>query len=138
MIFKPSKEMKIEILDSQKNQISSKEKIKAALQQTQAIAFDIYNQDKLVGFAMLREYAPNEFFLWNFAIDKKYQNQGIGTKAIANLIDFMKTNYCCKKLTTTYKFGNDIAKRTYEKLGFTTTKIVNEYDIHEVDMELNF
>ena len=31
-------------------------------------------------------------------------------------------NYCCKKLTTTYKFGNDIAKRTYEKLGFTLPK----------------
>lgn len=137
MIFKPSKEIKIDVHSSQKNQISSKSKIDQNLQTGKAIGFDIFDDEKLVGFAMLREFEPHQYFLWNFAIDKKFQHQGLGTKALADLVEFLKKNYNCTKLTTTYKFGNDIAKRTYEKLGFSTTKIVNEDGIHEIDMELN-
>ena len=45
------------------------------------IAFDIYDDEKLIGFAMLREYEKESYFLWNYAIDYRYQNKGYGTKA---------------------------------------------------------
>ena len=39
-------------------------------------------------------------------------------------------------MSTTYIFGNTIAARVYEKVGFVTTDIVDEDEIHEVNMLL--
>ena len=37
-------------------------------------------------------------------------------------------------LTTTYKAGNERAKKLYKKIGFIETDVVEEEDCHEVNM----
>ena len=128
--------MNITLVEDQYKQISSKEKIYRVLASNEAIGFDIIFNDKIIGFAMLREYDEGCYFLWNYAIDYKYQNKQYGTKALKNLIEYFKANYSLKEMSTTYVFGNVIAAHVYEKLGFVTTDIVDEDDIHEVNMLL--
>lgn len=124
----------IELSDEQRKQLSSKEKIEVALKDKNIFSFNIYEQDNLIGFAMLRKYSDIGYFLWNYAIDIKYQNKGYGTKALLFLIDYFETKYNALELTTTYTFGNETAKHLYEKIGFIETDIVDEDGIHEVNM----
>lgn len=125
----------IEILEKQQNFISSKEKINNALKEENILGFDIYFNQQKIGFILLNNFCKNSFFLWNFIIDKKYQNMGYGTLALKKLFKFLKENYFAKLLTTTYNFNNYHAKHIYEKLGFEQTDIVNENEIHEVNMK---
>ena len=57
-----------------------------------------------------------------------------GTNALKEFISFMKEKYKAKILTTTYVYGNDIAKHVYEKVGFVETDVIDEPDCHEVNM----
>lgn len=137
MKFTPSNEMKINVLEEQKSFLSSEERMNRALKRNKnVIAFDILNDEKVIGFAMLRQFKKARFFLWNFAIDKNFQNQGLGTKAFKELIEFMKTEHQCVELTTTYTWGNNVAKHLYENVGFKQTSVVEEDNIHEVNMSL--
>ena len=124
----------IELSDEQRKQLSSKEKIEVALKDKNIFSFNIYEQDNLIGFAMLRKYSDMGYFLWNYAIDIRYQNKGYGTKALLFLIDYFETKYNALEITTTYTYGNEIAKHIYEKIGFVETDIVDEDGIHEVNM----
>lgn len=134
MLFQPSKEMKISILPEQEKQLSSKEKIEIACTEENVLAFDIYSNDFLIGFAMVRKFDDGAYFLWNFAIDHRYQNKHYGTNALLAFIRFMKETHHMSEMTTTYKWGNEHAKHLYEKVGFTETDIVDEDDCHEVNM----
>lgn len=134
--FIESNEMKVEVFKSQENQISTKEKIKQNTQRHDTIAFDIYKNQELIGFVMLREFEEGKFFLWNFAIDKKHQNKGLGTLVLKALIEFLKANYTLNALTTTYKNGNSHARHLYEKIGFCETEHIVDGEINEVNMEL--
>ncbi|MDO4799943.1 MAG: GNAT family N-acetyltransferase [Bacillota bacterium] len=134
MHFKISKEMKVRVHPDQEKLISSKDSIVKACQQEDVIAFDIYKDDFIIGFAMLRNYCEGCFFLWDYAIDCSFQNQGWGTAALADLIEFLGKEYSLKKLTTTYVWGNEHARHIYEKLGFIETEIVDEEGCHEVNM----
>ena len=98
------------------------------------LAFDIYKNNLLVGFVMVRKYDDRAYFLWDFAIDYKYQNQKLGTEALVNFMDYMVKNYNILEMTTTYIWGNNHAKYLYEKVGFIETDIVDEPGCHEVNM----
>ena len=136
MIFKKSKEMKIEISKEDEIFLQSKENIKIVAEYPDVIAFDIFDDNTLIGFALLHEYEKGKFFLWDYAIDNKYQNKGLGTKSLIELINYMKEEYNLKEMSTTYIWGNDNARKLYEKVGFIETSVVDEDDIHEVNMEL--
>ncbi len=134
MVFRPSKEMKVSVLPVQEKQLSSKEKMKAACEHDNVLAFDIYVEDLLIGFAMVRKFDEGAYFLWNYAIDSQYQNQNYGTTALVEFIGFMKDTYQMSEMTTTYIWGNEHAKHIYEKVGFKETDVVDEDDCHEVNM----
>lgn len=134
ILFKPSSRMKVEVLKEQEKQISSKEKIMLACTYENVMAFDIFLQDVIIGFMMVRKYEEGGYFLWNYAIDFKYQKQGLGSVALMEFISFMKQNHRMTKMTTTYTWGNEHAKHIYEKIGFVETDIVYENGIHEVNM----
>ncbi|MBQ6559728.1 MAG: GNAT family N-acetyltransferase [Erysipelotrichaceae bacterium] len=137
MKFEPSKEMKIILLPEQEEQLCTKETIKEVFAKDdkgECMAFDIYGNEEMVGFAMFCEYPKGSFFLWNYGIDVKYQNQGIGTRALEELLAYMISNYDVKEFTTTYLWGNEHAKRLYEKVGFVETDVIDEEDCHEVNM----
>lgn len=134
--FENTKMMNVTLKEDQYKQISSKSNIIKALDLGKAIGFDILKDNNIIGFAMLRKYDEGCYFLWDYAIDYKYQNNQFGTKALLELIEYFKVNYSLREMSTTYIFGNTIAARVYEKVGFVTTDIVDEDDIHEVNMLL--
>ncbi len=136
MIFIKSKEMKINLTSTQSEMLSTKEDIIKIIKDNPDTvkAFDIYDNDELIGFVLVYEFEKNKYFLWEYAIDIKYQNQGKGTQALIDFINYMKENFAAKEFTTTYIFGNDVAKRVYEKIGFIETDVVDEPDCHEVNM----
>ena len=132
--FIKTNEMKIKVLKEQEKNLSSKEKIIKHINDDNVVAFDIYNDKEIIGFAMLKEFDDNSYFLWNYAIDYKYQNKGLGTKSLKELINFMIKEYKMKIMTTTYTYGINHAKHIYEKVGFIETDIVCENNCHEVNM----
>ena len=132
--FIKTNEMKIKVLKEQEKNLSSKEKIIKHINDNNIVAFDIYNNKEIIGFAMLKEFDDNSYFLWNYAIDYKYQNKGLGTKSLKELINYMIKEYKMKIMTTTYTYGNNHAKHIYAKVGFIETDIVCENNCHEVNM----
>ena len=87
--FRASTSMKITLLPEQEKMLSSKEKIERVCTRKDVWAYDIYDGDQLVGFALVRLFEDKEFFLWNYAIDCNYQNRGYGTAALREFIAFM-------------------------------------------------
>lgn len=134
MLFQPSKSMKVTVLPEQEHQISSKANIASACLKEDVLAYDIYLQEQLIGFIMVRKFDENAYFLWNYAIDRQYQNRNYGTAALREFIRFMKETFGMSEMTTTYIFGNEHAKHVYEKIGFVETDVVDEDDCHEVNM----
>ena len=137
MRFEPSRDMKITLLPEQKDQLCARETIReifAKDDKGECMAFDIYDAEALVGFAMFCQYPEGTFFLWNYAIDAAYQHRGLGKQALRELLDYMVAHYAVKEFTTTYVGGNDIARRLYETVGFVETDVVEEDDYKEVNM----
>lgn len=126
--------MKVSVTGEQERQISSKDNIRKALLEDNVIGFDIYDDTVLIGFAMLRKYDEGCYFLWDYAIDKEYQNRHYGTRALKQLIEMMQNEYGLKEMSTTYIWGNEHARYVYESVGFRETDVVDEDGIHEVNM----
>lgn len=93
-------------------------------------AFAIYEKDTMVGFVMINfdvaywEGAPavarNNYCLWRFMIDQHYQGQGLGKKALAKVIDYVKTMPLGQgdKIYLSYVPGNKNGAKLYEDAGF--------------------
>ena len=116
--------------------LSTKEDIKTIIRKNPdtVMAFDIFDEDDLIGFVLVHRFEERKYFLWEYAIDVRHQNQHKGTKALREFIGYMKTNHGATEITTTYLYGNEHAKHVYEKVGFVETDVVDEPDCHEVNM----
>lgn len=79
--------------------------------------YKIVYGDTVVGFIGIKDY-KNEIYLYRFFIDEKYRNQGIGTKALEQLIHIAKSQN--KDLSLDVMENNNLAKKLYEKMGFKT------------------
>ena len=134
--FVNSTDMKITLSPEQAEMLSTRETIREIIQRNPdtVMAFDIYDRDELVGFVLVHCFEANKYFLWEFAIDEKHQNQHKGTEALKAFIEYMKTRHDAKEMTTTYIYGNEHAKHVYEKVGFIETDVVDVPDCHEVNM----
>lgn len=71
----PSGAMKIHLPKEQEKQLCSKATIEKRCKGNDILAFDIYSDLELIGFAMLREFEEGGYFLWNYAIDEKHQGK---------------------------------------------------------------
>ena len=112
MFFVNSTEMKIELTAEQSEMLSTKENIKLIIKDNPdtVMAFDIMDEDNLIGFVLVHRFEDRKYFLWEYAIDIRFQNQHKGTQALIEFIDYMKTRYDAKEITTTYIYGNNHAK----------------------------
>ena len=72
--FKRSKEMKVRVSKEQEDNIQTLENIKKCCGYNDVIAFDIMLDNEIIGFAMFEMYTKRTYFLWDYAIDIKYQN----------------------------------------------------------------
>lgn len=111
-------------------------------------AFAIYKNKTIIGFISLLydndwtgyeykdwlesdEYKSYEgkyyYAIWRFMIDKKYQNNGYGRKAIELAMDFIKTLPAgnAEYMTISYEPKNTVAKQLYQSVGFK--EYFNEY-----------
>ena len=97
-----------------------------------AFPFAIYAGDTIVGFIMLGYYeARNQYTLWKFLIDKKYQNKGYGREALIQGIRYLKDRFGAEEVYTGVKPGNENAKHLYRSVGFEATGLV-ENDMEEM------
>lgn len=133
--FQKSSGFKINLTQEQAMQLSDKSTIENALTDESVIAFDILLNGEIIGFSMLKN-CETGFFLWDYAIDSRHQSKGYGKSALQELIEILQIKYDASWITTTYKYGNERAKRLYDKLGFVETDIVKLENVHEANMLL--
>ena len=82
----------------------------------------VYADDTPVGFLMLYDRPDKpEYYLWRFMIDARYQGMGFGEKAIARLVDYVKTRPSAQELLTSVVQDEGGPQPFYEKLGFGLT-----------------
>lgn len=106
-----------------------------------ALPFGIYAGDTPVGFLMISygcgdwpdapAIAHDNYSLWRFMIDERYQGQGYGRAALAEALRFIRTLPCgpaaCCWLS--YEPENNVARKLYASFGFTET---GDWDDNEV------
>ncbi|MDQ0222914.1 GNAT family N-acetyltransferase [Streptococcus moroccensis] len=107
--------------------------------------FGLYDEAQLVGFIMLGygkcwdsapEIAESNYNLWRLMIDKRYQGNGYGKKAVELATEFVNTfpNGPAKYLWLSYEPENRLAQNLYAKCGFQET---GEKDGEELIAVLN-
>ncbi|MBY0597581.1 GNAT family N-acetyltransferase [Bacillus bingmayongensis] len=88
--------------------------------------YGIYNEHTMVGFFNLH-YTLNsndDFWLFHFFIDKRFQRKGFGAAAINELINHIKTVHpSCRRIRLTVHPENDSGHKFYKKIGFTNDNI---------------
>ncbi|MDF2586872.1 MAG: N-acetyltransferase [Anaerocolumna sp.] len=95
-----------------------------------ALPFGIYDEDCLVGFVMFGYgttgdedepvIAQNNYCIWRFMIDNKYQHQGIGRKALLASLQYIESMPCgnADYCWLSYEPENVVAKKLYSSVGF--------------------
>lgn len=91
--FTPSIEIRVSVLSERRQWVCLPKMIGRAVRREDAIAFDVWEDRRLAGFAMLRKFQEGEWFLWECVIDGKEQRRGYGRKALRELIRLMQANY---------------------------------------------
>jgi diamine N-acetyltransferase len=95
----------------------------------------IYADDAPVGFVMLEDDpVKQEYSLWRFMIDARYQGYGFGRRALQLLIDHVRTRPGATALLTSCVPGDGSPCPFYEKMGFVPT---GEVDDGELVMRLD-
>jgi diamine N-acetyltransferase len=94
-----------------------------------AFPYGIYHEDQMVGFVMLgHNKEDQEFWLWRFMIDEKFQNQGFGTEAVKLVLKkFHEMN--ASEVYLSYEPENHIADALYRKFGWLPTGKIEEGEI---------
>lgn len=88
------------------------------------VPFAIYADDKMVGFTELafEPDSSDQYWIYHFFIDQRYQGQGLGTEALRATVDMIKNSYCtCQAIQVTVHPDNAQAQHLYMALGFTPT-----------------
>ena len=87
----------------------------------------IYADEAPVGFLMLSDNPDKaEYFLWRLTIDEKNQGMGFGRRAIALLVEHVKTRPNATELLTSCVPGEGSPFDFYKGLGFTPTGEVED------------
>lgn len=119
--------LKLKVSKEQENFVSTTaySLAQAYVYRENAYPFAIYADDTLVGFIMFGFYElRNQYTLWKFLIDEKYQNKGYGKMALALGIECMKKQYDIKEMYTGVAIDNDVAERLYHSVGFQLTGLI--------------
>ena len=87
----------------------------------------IYAGETPVGFLMLAdEPETQEYFLWRFMIDARYQGRGYGRRALERLVEHVKTRPGATTLGVSYVPGEGSPGPFYHRFGFVDTGEVDE------------
>ena len=119
--------LKLKVSKNQENFVSTTaySLAQAYVYRENAYPFAIYADDTLVGFIMFGFYElRNQYTLWKFLIDEKYQNKGYGKIALLLGIEYMKKQHGIKEMYTGVAIDNNVAEHLYQSIGFQTTGLV--------------
>ena len=119
--------LKLKVSKNQENFVSTPaySLAQAYVYQNNAYPFTIYADDTLVGFIMFGFYeSRNQYTLWKFLIDEKYQNKGYGKIALLLGIEYMKKQHDIKEMYTGVAIDNNVAEHLYQSIGFQATGLV--------------
>ena len=128
----------LKVAKEQENYVSSDFRMLArayAYREYRSRAFVIYNGATPVGMAMY--YDCDELNAYDFSqlfIDERYQGNGYGYAAAAQIVDRMKADGKFSKIILCYIKGNEAARKLYEKIGFYHT---GEVDDDEIIMQMD-
>jgi len=128
--------VRLEVEESQKNFVAGNVESLAEAWLHPAIArpFAIYNDDTMVGFAMLDIVeGDKDCGLWRFMIDRKYQNKGYGKAAMSVILDYVRKLGMFSEMRLSFEPENTVAEKLYAGFGFRAT---GEIDDGEVVMML--
>lgn len=79
--------------------------------------------DKVVGLMQYHPMAPEgtaaEYFISQFMVDAAYQGQGIGSKALAQLLDELSGKSDCEVISICHVHGHQRMARLFTRFGFT-------------------
>jgi ribosomal protein S18 acetylase RimI-like enzyme len=90
----------------------------------------------ILDYFVVCDIEKGDFYIAEFAIDKKYRSKGYGTKVLSDIIDHAtKNNY--KRIILDSDFRNPKAKALYEKLGFNVFNKKSFLKRGMYNMELN-
>jgi diamine N-acetyltransferase len=82
----------------------------------------IYADETPVGFLMLYDDPDGEeYFLWRYMIDRRYQKLGFGKKAMDLLAAYVRCRPNAHQLTLSCHPGEECPEPFYRKYGFTRT-----------------
>jgi len=82
----------------------------------------IYADETPVGFVMVHdEPAERKYYLWRFMIDHQYQTLGYGTRALNQVIEYVRQRPGAHEFLTSVVPGDGCPGAFYEKLGFAYT-----------------
>src|SRR5258708_15830519 len=88
------------------------------------VPYAIYADAIMVGFTMLA-YEPDssdQYWIYHFFIDQRYQGHGYGTAALQVLITMIKNSFCtCQTIQLTAHPENILAQGFYTRGGFSST-----------------
>lgn len=95
---------------------------KAWVYRNTAFPFAIYVHNTIVGFIMLGYYElKNQYTIWQFLIDERYQHKGYGKAALRLGIQFLIDEFDINEVYLGVKFQNIVAKKLYSSYGFVET-----------------
>lgn len=84
----------------------------------------VYAGEIPVGFVMLEEdAAKQQYFLWRFMIDARYQAMGFGRRALELVIAHVRTRPGAVRLETSCVPGEGSPCPFYERMGFAFTGV---------------
>ena len=96
----------------------------------------VYAGDTPVGFVMVHdEPAKPEYFLWRFMIDQRFQGKGFGSKALQQVIAYVKSRPNASFMETSVVQKPGGPQPFYERAGFRLTGAMEE---GEAVMRLDF
>lgn len=83
----------------------------------------IYNNDKVIGFAMYGSFGPNRHtWIDRILIDGEQQNNGFGKAAMKKLIDIVAETYKVDTIYLSIVEENKVAYNLYTSIGFEDMK----------------
>ena len=89
------------------------------------LPYAIYAGHEMVGFVelALEPDSTDEYWMYHFFIDARYQGQGYGKLALAAFIEHVERNYPeARSINLTLHPENAVAHRLYTAAGFARTK----------------
>ena len=117
----------LSVADDQKSFVSTNAEslAQAYVYSDTAYPFAVYDDDTIVGFIMMGYYEAKEYYtLWKFMIDKRYQNNGYGRRALELGMRYLRDRFNVSEIYTGVIPGNTIAKNLYKSVGFKETGLI--------------